>query len=83
MHCLNCSGIGPQVTAIGVCAQCGAAVCPAHRELSEQLLTCTKPISRPVATEPPVRRLLCSTHATAHRAHAACFPQTAHAVPTS
>lgn len=49
MHCLDCSGIGAQVAAIGVCAQCGAAVCPVHSELSEQFLTCTKPISRPVA----------------------------------
>ncbi|MFE1800806.1 DUF2180 family protein [Streptomyces sp. NPDC059517] len=83
MHCLECSGIGAQVTAVGVCAQCGAAVCPDHCELSEQFLTCTKPISYPVATEPPVRRLLCGVCAAAHRAHAACCPQTADSIFTS
>ncbi|MET9868863.1 DUF2180 family protein [Streptomyces sp. NPDC006386] len=83
MHCLDCTGIGAQVAAVGVCAQCGAAVCAVHAEVSEQYLTCTKPISRPVATKPPVRRLLCSTCAGGHRAHAACCPESAHTVRTS
>ncbi|MFF1306542.1 DUF2180 family protein [Streptomyces sp. NPDC058307] len=83
MHCLDCTGIGAQVAAVGVCAQCGAAVCAVHAEFSEQYLTCLKPISRQVATKPPVRRLLCSTCAEAHRAHAACCPESAHTVRTS
>ncbi|MDO0934436.1 hypothetical protein QQY66_23170 [Streptomyces sp. DG2A-72] len=52
-------------------------------QVAEQFLTCTKPIFRPVATEPPVRRLLCSTCDAAHRAHAACCPQNAQVVRTS
>ncbi|WP_234544948.1 DUF2180 family protein [Streptomyces shenzhenensis] len=83
MHCLDCSGLGAQVAAVGVCAQCRAAVCPVHSEVFEQFLTYTKPVSRPVATEPPVRRLLCGNCAAAHRAHAACCPQTASAIRTS
>jgi hypothetical protein len=83
MHCLDCSGIGAQVAAVGVCAQCSAAVCPVHLEVSEQFLICMKSISRPVATEPPVRWLLCTTCATAHRAHAACCPQSASTIRTS
>ncbi|MFI5569188.1 DUF2180 family protein [Streptomyces sp. NPDC051740] len=83
MHCLDCAGIGAQVAAVGVCAQCGAAVCAVHAGVSEQYLTCTKPVSRQAATEPPARRLLCGTCATAHRAHAACCPQTASMIRTS
>ncbi|MFF7310229.1 DUF2180 family protein [Streptomyces sp. NPDC008137] len=83
MHCLDCTGTGAQVAAVGVCAQCGAAVRAAHAEVSKRYLTCTKPISRPVATEPPVRRLLCGTCAAAHRAHAACCPESSGVVRTS
>ncbi|MFJ6555390.1 hypothetical protein ACIQNT_24630 [Streptomyces luteogriseus] len=39
------------------------------------VLTCTKPISRPVATEPPVRRLLCGRCAATHRTSAARRPE--------
>ncbi|MEU0194988.1 DUF2180 family protein [Streptomyces afghaniensis] len=83
MHCLDCTGIGAQVAAVGVCVQCGAAVCAVDAEVPEQYLTCTKPVSRAVATEPPVRRLLGSTWAEAHRAHAACCPASAHTVRTT
>ncbi|MDQ0714521.1 hypothetical protein QFZ55_003973 [Streptomyces luteogriseus] len=83
MHCLDCTGTGAQVTAVGVCAQCGAAVRAAHADISEQYLTCIKPVSHPVATEPPVRRLLCGTCAAAHRAHTACCPETNGMVRTS
>ncbi|MFF1676176.1 DUF2180 family protein [Streptomyces sp. NPDC058256] len=83
MNCLDCDGIGAQVAAVGVCSQCGAAVCPVHSEISQQFLTCTKPVSRTVAIEQPVRRLLCSTCATAHRAHAVCCPQSASLIRTS
>ncbi|MFJ4539994.1 DUF2180 family protein [Streptomyces tibetensis] len=83
MHCLDCTGTGVQAAAVGVCAQCGAAVRAAHAEVSKQYLTYIKPVSRPVATEPPVRRLLCSTCTEGHRAHAACCPESAHTVRTS
>lgn len=83
MNCLDCAEIGAPVAAVGICSQCGAAVCAVHSEISQQFLTCTKPISRPVAIEPPVRRLLCSTCAAAHRAHAACCPQSASTIRTS
>ncbi|MGA5452710.1 DUF2180 family protein [Streptomyces umbrinus] len=82
MTCLDCADIGAKVSAVGVCSQCGAGVCAVHSEVSAQFLTCTKPVSRTVVTEPSVRRLLCGTCATAHRAHAACCPQTASTIRT-
>ncbi|WP_189147997.1 DUF2180 family protein [Streptomyces lacrimifluminis] len=83
MNCLDCADIGAQVAAVGVCSQCGAAVCAVHCEISQQFLTCTKPISRTHVTDPPVRRLLCGPCAGAHRAHAACCPQSATTIHTS
>lgn len=84
MHCLDRTGIGAQAAAVGVCAQCGAAVCA---EVSEQYLTCTEPISPPDghrATGPAAAvRHLRGTCAAAHRTHAACCPQTAGTVRTS
>jgi hypothetical protein len=81
--CLDCHNIGAQVAAVGMCSQCGAAACAVHSEVSEQFLTCMKPISRPVTTEPPVRRLLCCACAAAHRAHAVCCPQSTNLIRTS
>jgi hypothetical protein len=83
MHCLDCTGTGARVAALGVCAPCGAAVRAAHADISGQHLTRIKPVSRPVATEPPVRRLLCGTCAAAHRAHTTCRPETDGMVRTS
>ncbi|MEV7035766.1 DUF2180 family protein [Streptomyces sp. NPDC093272] len=83
MNCLDCDSDGRQTPAIGVCRQCGVAVCGHHSKLSEQFLTCTKPLNRRVAVEQPVRRLMCRACARAHEAYAACCPQTANGVSTS
>lgn len=77
MNCLDCHGTGRQEPAVGICNQCGAAVCAAHCEIQQQFLSCTKPVYRTVTIEPPVRRLLCGTCAAAHRAYAECCPQAA------
>ncbi|MFJ3658776.1 DUF2180 family protein [Streptomyces nigra] len=82
MNCLDCHGTGRQTQAHGVCVQCGAAVCAQHSQTSDQFLTCTKPVYRTVAIEPPVRRLMCGTCAAAHQANAACCPQSAQFVRT-
>ncbi|GCB52274.1 hypothetical protein SNL152K_9630 [Streptomyces sp. NL15-2K] len=66
-----------------MCQQCGGAVCGQHGKLTEQFLTCTKPISRTVAVEQPVRRLLCRTCAQARQAYSKCCPQFATPVRTS
>ncbi|WP_282703103.1 DUF2180 family protein [Streptomyces sp. CC219B] len=83
MHCLDCHSEGRQTPALGVCRQCGAAVCERHSKLSEQFLTCTKPVSRTMAVEPPVRRLLCTPCARAHESYAACCPQSSNTVRMS
>lgn len=83
MRCLDGTGTGAHVAAVGVCGQRGAAVRSVHSELFEHFLTCMQPVSRSAATEPPVRGLLCGTCVAAHRARAACCPQTASTIRTS
>ncbi|MER5215462.1 DUF2180 family protein [Streptomyces sp. NPDC002838] len=82
MICLDCYSGGHQTPALGVCRKCGAAVCGQHGKLTEQFLTCTKPISRTVTVEQPVRRLLCTACTRAHSAYAECCPRSANTVPT-
>ncbi|MET9969154.1 DUF2180 family protein [Streptomyces sp. NPDC006356] len=82
MHCLDCYGAGRQTPALAVCRQCGAAVCAQHSQLTEQSLTCTRPINRTVTVEPPVRRLLCRTCSAAHEAYAACCAGSANTART-
>jgi hypothetical protein len=82
MHCLDCHSRGEQVLATGICRQCGAAVCPAHTTVSDQALTCTQPVYPTVTVKPPARQLLCTTCAQAHRAYAACCPQSAYRAGT-
>ena len=83
MNCLDCHGAGRQVASVGVCAQCGAAVCAEHAVVSAQSLSCTKPVYCTVTTEPSVRRLLCRPCAAGHQAHAACCPQDESLIATS
>ncbi|MEU9247682.1 DUF2180 family protein [Streptomyces sp. NPDC048385] len=82
MNCLDCYSAARQTPAIGVCQQCGAAVCSQHAELTEQFLTCTKPVYRTVAVDKPVRRLLCRACTKAHQVYAECCPQSANTVRT-
>jgi hypothetical protein len=56
MNCLDCAQHGHSVAAVGVCAQCGGAVCAAHAEVGSQVLTCIKPVYRMVTTSPAARR---------------------------
>jgi hypothetical protein len=77
MHCLDCHKARDERVALGICHQCGAAVCATHATMQERPLTCTKPVYRTVAVDPPVRRLLCGACAAAHQAYAACCPQPA------
>ncbi|MFJ8630974.1 DUF2180 family protein [Streptomyces sp. NPDC093568] len=82
MHCLDCYSGGRQTPAIGVCQQCGSAVCGEHSQLGEQFLTCTKPVSRTHFVDPPVRRLLCLRCTQAHEAYASCCPASANTIRT-
>ena len=83
MQCMDCLMAGRQEAAVGICSQCGAAVCLRHAQVGQQSLACTKPVYRTVVTRPPVRRLLCTPCAAAHDAHAACCPADETTIRTS
>ena len=50
MHCMDCLVADRQEAAIGICSQCGVAVCLRHAQVGQQFLTCTKPVYRTVVT---------------------------------
>jgi hypothetical protein len=57
MNCLDCGATG----VVGVCTDCGAAVCRDHVVVAEVHLTRIAPINRPVSVVPAARRLRCTT----------------------
>ena len=59
MNCFDCAALGQQVPAVGVCADCGAGICPDHARLSPHWLTRTAVINRQITVEPPARILRC------------------------
>ncbi|NES17124.1 DUF2180 family protein [Micromonospora sp. PPF5-17] len=64
MNCLDCGA--PAV--VGVCVDCGAAVCRDHVVVAEVHLTRTMPINRQVPVQPAARRLRCTVCNAAHLA---------------
>jgi hypothetical protein len=64
MTCLDCGA----TSAVGVCADCGAAVCRDHVVVAVVHLTRIAPINRQMTVQPPARRLRCVTCNTAHLA---------------
>ncbi len=65
MNCLDCR---PEETAaVAVCGRCGAGLCTEHLVESDEHLTFSMPINRPVASEPPARKLRCERCAAAER----------------
>lgn len=68
MNCLDCH---PRDTpAVAICGRCGAGLCAEHIVETDDYLTFTAPINRPVQVSPPVRHLRCSRCAAAERAQA-------------
>jgi hypothetical protein len=66
MNCLDCQ---PEETAaVAVCGHCGAGLCAEHLIESEERLTFTMPINRPVPADPPARKLRCARCTAAERA---------------
>jgi hypothetical protein len=66
MNCLECQ---PEArAAVGVCGRCGAGLCAEHLIESNERLTFNMPINRPVAVEPPARKLRCARCAAAESA---------------
>jgi hypothetical protein len=64
MNCLDCGSTG----VVGVCADCGAAVCRDHAIVAPAALTRRVPINRVVPVEPAGRRLRCPVCNEAHLA---------------
>ncbi len=60
MNCFDCTAHGHPAEAVGICADCGAAVCPEHAHLTPRWLTRTMVINRVVAVEPPARTIRCT-----------------------
>lgn len=59
MNCFDCAALGDTAPAVATCADCGAAVCPAHACVSARWLTRTVPICRVVAAGLPARTIRC------------------------
>ena len=59
MNCFDCAALGDATPAVATCADCGAAVCPAHARVAARWLTRTVPISRVVVAEVPARTIRC------------------------
>ena len=65
MNCLDC--LPDEIPAVAVCGRCGAGLCAEHLIESDEHLTFQMPINRPVAAEPPARKLRCARCAAAER----------------
>ena len=60
MNCFDCAALGGHVGAVAVCADCGAAVCHDHAQVTARWLTRTMVINRVVPVEPPARTIRCT-----------------------
>ena len=59
MNCFDCAAHGQHTEAVAVCADCGAAVCQDHAQVTARWLTRDVAISRTVAIEPQARTIRC------------------------
>ena len=59
MNCYDCAAHGHTTPAVAICADCGAAQCARHAQLTPRWLTRTMVINRVVAVEPPARTIRC------------------------
>ncbi|MDQ0601947.1 LSD1 subclass zinc finger protein [Streptomyces canus] len=66
MHCLDCRTQATTHTAVGICRDCGAAVCEAHARVAVNEARRPSMLSTPY--QPPARTVRCATCATARAA---------------
>lgn len=59
MECFDCAAMYRVTSAVAVCADCGAGVCPEHTRVIPRWLTRIVPIGRRERTGPPARILRC------------------------
>jgi hypothetical protein len=68
VNCLDCALDGIDTTAVGICTDCGGAVCLLHAVVTAQHRTVDAALNRRIAIDPPARVLRCSTCDAADRA---------------
>jgi len=69
MNCYDCATLDHLTrAAVGVCHECGAAVCADHTTVAHRYLTRTALINRVETVNPPARVIYCTTCAAAHAA---------------
>ena len=66
MNCYDCATAGDHRHAVGICVDCGAAVCIEHAVTARHWLTRTQTIMRVERVEPPARIIRCETCNAAH-----------------
>ena len=59
MRCFDCAALGSLSEAVGVCGDCGAAICTDHAHVAVRWLVRMAAINRPVRVEPPARAIRC------------------------
>jgi hypothetical protein len=59
VNCFDCAALGRTETAVALCADCGAAVCSRHAQVTARWLTRSAAINRTVVVETPARTIRC------------------------
>ncbi|WP_353698133.1 DUF2180 family protein [Streptomyces sp. RG80] len=62
MHCLDCRTQQAVSTAVGICRDCGAAVCEVHAQVTANQVR--RGVLLAAAHQPPDRTVCCATFAT-------------------
>jgi hypothetical protein len=60
MDCFDCAALYRVTSAVAVCADCGAGMCPEHTRVSPRWLMRIVPIGRRERTGPPARVIRCA-----------------------
>jgi hypothetical protein len=76
VNCFDCAAIGRTERAVALCADCGAAVCLRHAQVSARWLTRSAAINRTIVVETPARTIRCTVCQAARDAAAGCQDST-------
>jgi hypothetical protein len=65
MNCYDCAQADLATTAVAVCHDCGAGICPEHAVRGQHTLTVARPVYYQAPVDPPQRRIWCQICAAA------------------
>jgi hypothetical protein len=65
MNCYDCAQLGRTTSAVAICHDCGAGLCPDHTTEGQHMLTVVRATSSRYPVDPPQRRIRCLTCAAA------------------